>query len=163
MQKHAVKWLTVAADANHVPAMVKIATFYRFGRAELRNKVLDREWFQKAADFGDASAHNVLGIQDFFGQERQAFNIAGEKNVERGLSHLKTSAAKRYADAQHFLGGLYANGKEVPLNIERSFALYEQASIQGHRYASEALIKIHSAQKDSTGKHKKLPKLLKDS
>ena len=60
-----------AADANYVPAMVDLASMYRFGQGTAKNPTLAMQWLQRAAD-GDSLRRDAQSRPMFEHRRRRA-------------------------------------------------------------------------------------------
>jgi hypothetical protein len=57
----AIKWITLASDAGHVPAHVRLGYLYDHTPGTLQNEQLAFKFYLKAAMAGDAESQNVIG------------------------------------------------------------------------------------------------------
>jgi uncharacterized protein len=64
----AVEWYIKAAAQSFIPAEIRLAESYAYGRGVPRDKVQAAQWYRKAADQGDAGAQGTLAMLYTMGQ-----------------------------------------------------------------------------------------------
>lgn len=57
----AIRWITLASDAGHVPAHVRLGYLYDHTPGTLQNEQLAFKFYFKAAMAGDAESQNIIG------------------------------------------------------------------------------------------------------
>ena len=94
------------------------------------------EWYQLAADQGDAGAQTALGVI-------YANGLGLQKDPEKGLEWFRKAADQGYANAQNNLGTMYDRGDGVEQNYAEAIKWYRLAADQG--YANAQSTKVVSA------------------
>lgn len=124
-------------DPNSPASQYAKGLAYTNGDGVLRDTVLAREWFGKAAEQGHAAAQTALGLLYHRGSGGpEDFYLAQ-------LWYLK-AARQGDADAQANLGGMYWNGDGVQVDHERSYAWFSMAAKQGHAIAGNFIDNVTS-------------------
>ncbi|MBL0942195.1 MAG: SEL1-like repeat protein, partial [Alphaproteobacteria bacterium] len=95
------------------------------------------EWYQKAAEQGDAKAESNLGSMYAFGQ-------GVEQSYERAVEWWKKAAEHGRAGAQFNLATMYHKGRGVKQSIEKAVEWYRKAAEQGLTHAQNKLSLIYA-------------------
>jgi len=115
---------------------------------------------QKAAQQGDASAQDSLGLR--------FYNHPNDPNdYGKAVELFEKAAAQGFAPGQYHLGVMYANGAGVPKDTAKAVESYKKAASQGNDDAISTLARFYnyntSAPKDATQGDARLNAKLKDS
>lgn len=149
----AVKWFRMAAEQGHRFAQYQLGHMYAMGGGVNQNAIeaakwLRRvtehrdinqdydyhfgrkptetvEWYRKAAEKGNASAQNNLGVI-------YANGIGVAQNRTEAEKWYRKAAEQGYLDAQFYLGEMYANGDGVPVNNEEAVKWFRKAALRFH-------------------------------
>jgi len=144
-----VDQLRQQAEQGNAEAQNKLAGMYHFGQNVPQD---DREavaWWQKAADQGLAEAQNALSAMPkksaAVGQDdsRQSSSANSSPQVANNppqaplteLQRLQQAAEQGDAEAQYFLGVMYANGRGVAQDDRQAVAWWLKAAEQGYAIA----------------------------
>lgn len=90
------------------------------------------KWYRKAAEQGDATAQNRLGVMYAGGQ-----GVA--KDDSESLKWYRKAAEHGNASAQTNIGNRYANGRGVPKDEDEAVKWYRKAAEQGNASAQAKL------------------------
>jgi TPR repeat protein len=93
------------------------------------------QWFQKAADGGEAQAHLRLGFAHLQGE-------LGLRDAVQGRKHLKRAADAGVMDAQSLLGQCYEKGLGGPPDRDAAIAMYKLAAAGGSARAAASLKRL---------------------
>ncbi len=93
------------------------------------------QWFQKAADGGEAQAHLRLGFAHLQGE-------LGLRDAVQGRKHLKVAADAGLMDAQSLLGQCYEKGLGGPPDRDAAIAMYKLAAAGGSARAAASLKRL---------------------
>ncbi len=121
--------------------MTYLGGLYETGRGGLpKDYAQARQWYQKAADAGNAWAKNALlrlpSSADWFAEGKRYLN---EKDYAQALPPLQKAAEAGNVDAMNKLGGLYEYGQGVTQDYAQARQWYQKAAEAGSKYAKEAL------------------------
>lgn len=114
--RRAFQTYLVAAEAGHVPSMIKVGEMCEWGRGVMRDYNEACKWYLKAAEYGDARAQYLLG----------SFHEYYSDNELEYIGWLKKSAEQGYTDAKYELAAWHER-KEDPESLETAKSLYRQA------------------------------------
>ncbi|MCB1099757.1 MAG: sel1 repeat family protein [Verrucomicrobiae bacterium] len=123
----ALEWFQKAAGKDSLPAMYQMARLYETGASGLpKDESKSNDWYQKAAQLGDAQSQNQLGIKFRDGR-------GVSKDPDNALKWFSAAAAQRYSPAMVNLGIMYedGNGKPVKQDYVIAARLYGEAAKQG--------------------------------
>lgn len=109
------------ADAGNIQAYHNLAMLYANGQGVEENDDLAREWCEKAANAGLATAQHHLGY---------ILLAAGETDV--ALNWWEQAAEQGLADAQHDLAQQYLLGELIEKDLDTAADWYEAAANQDH-------------------------------
>lgn len=146
-----------AAERNYVPAIMKVAGFYWRGETVEKDVHAYFLWISKAAELGDGTAQNNLGVCYHDGngiakdlkQARYWYEQAAEKNnvyamnnlrqlcneekdVEGEIKWTRAGAEHGHKDCQYKLALDYDGGYGVKADEEQAEYWYKKAADQGH-------------------------------
>lgn len=80
--------------------------------------------YLEAAELGNASAQNSLGLMYHYG-------VGVPQNYIEAEKWYRLAVEQGFAEAQYFLGGMYANGQGVPQNGVMAYVWFSLAAAQG--------------------------------
>lgn len=123
-QTDALYWFKKASDANDIQAQMYCAAAYLFGLGVQKNDELAKRYYIAAAKGGNSLAQYTLA-QSFI-DSRDA------SNKKLGLIWLMKAVEKNNPAAQATLGEMYAQGKMVPVDLEKAKALINLSIAQGY-------------------------------
>jgi TPR repeat protein len=99
-----------------------MAEFYANGEGVTKDEVQAATWYRKAAEQGDASGQNALGVYYFYGR-----GVA--KDYKQAAFWYRKASDQGDAIAQSNLGEVYANGFGVAKDEIEAYAYYNLAAI----------------------------------
>jgi TPR repeat protein len=142
----AVELFAAGAESGCAFAQNNLATMYHNGRGVPKNSAKAREWYTLAAAQGDKHAKDFLEshpeLDASLGVDvlvRRAKNYYDAKNYEQAVSLFRLAADKGDAEAQNYLGYMYACGLGVPKDAEVAVRWYRAAAEQGDTLARNNL------------------------
>ncbi|MCP0914096.1 MULTISPECIES: tetratricopeptide repeat protein [Legionella] len=138
--EQALSWFKKAAEGNDVQAQMYCAAAYLFGIGTNKNSNLAKKYYIDAAKNGNSIAEYTLA--EHFLQSRHG------NDKKLGLIWLNKAVEKGNPQAQLKLGELYAEGKLVPKDLDKSSQLINQAIAQDYVDAIYEAGKIAEEQKD---------------
>ena len=97
-----------------------------------RDLVRSRHWYQQAAGGGDVLFLHWVG--------RVSFDL---EDWDAAIAAFSEASARDYPPSQYWLGSMYRDGKGVPTDIDKTKALYEQATAAGHLFAKRDLAVLY--------------------
>jgi TPR repeat protein len=115
---------------------------YKLGEGTAKNLEKSFEYYEKAANQGNAGAQFILGVMYYFGEETA-------KNMKKAFEYYEKAANQGHADAQNNLAEMYKLGEGRVKNMKKAFEYYEKAANQGHAEAKIELEKLLSSQCES--------------
>jgi TPR repeat protein len=98
-----------------------------------RDEVVAAEWYRRAAEQGDASAQNNLGIMYANGQ-------GVPQDDELAVHWYRLAAEQGHALAQYNLGGMYNSGRGVARDTVRSYMWMLLAADAGDSSAGKSAV-----------------------
>lgn len=127
------------AEAGEVEAQVELGMLYCFGNLTSvgvkQDKAQAVNWFQKAAEQGNANGQFMLG-------SCYAGGIGVKKNVSEAIKWIRKAAEQDLAEAQSVLGQCYLTGDGVPHDEAEAKKWLQKASDHGHKSAKQLLDEI---------------------
>ena len=159
----AIKWLTKAADLNHLKSQAGLGVMYMMGDKELgQDYALAEKYLSMAAERGFPKAQLALsylyrGMQEYakalawankcLDVEPEAGCVLGqiydeglgvEPDIRKAMGYYEKAADGGDADAQNILGNYYSSVErtEEELDLERAFNYYQKSAAQGHVYGT---------------------------
>jgi tetratricopeptide (TPR) repeat protein len=100
---------------------------YLFGEGVAQDFAKAREWYQQAADIGNAEAMFYLGIIYQVGNQDQGV----PQDYAKAREWYEKAADKGNANAMNSLAGLYYDGNGVPQDYAKAREWYEKAADKG--------------------------------
>ena len=167
--EEAVKWFEKAAAQGLVDAKFFLGSMYECGEGVEKNYDTAFKWFKEAADLGDKEAMGILNdwdhvrekrfagcslerIMEFAKQgEAEAMFAVGckyfygdyyediEVNYKEALNWFLKAADKGYAEAAHYIGNMYLDGKGVDKNYGNALLWWQKAEKSGFRQAAYSI------------------------
>jgi TPR repeat protein len=116
--------LLARAKAGNRDAEFQVGDAYDIGKKVVRDEAQAAEWYQKAADQGDARAQHNLGVLYEFGD-------GVPKDAVRAAALYRKSAEQGFAASQFSLGLCYVHGNGVPQDYAQALSWYQKAAEQG--------------------------------
>lgn len=133
--QQAVKYYTLASEANHPQAIYNLGLVYLEGSGVVpKDEKLGLEMLHQAGDQGLLEAQRCLGV--FYTNEAQ-------ENWERAVYYFKLAAKQKDRDSQYYLGLCYEEGCGVQENTCIAANYYKLAAEQGHEEAQYRLALFH--------------------
>lgn len=133
--QQAVKYYTLASEANHPQAIYNLGLVYLEGSGGVpKDERLGLEMLHKASDQGLLEAQRYLGV--FYTNEAQ-------ENWERAVYYFKLAAKQKDRESQYYLGLCYEEGCGVQENTCIAANYYKLAAEQGHEEAQYRLALFH--------------------
>ncbi len=88
--------------------------------------------FRKAAEQGDITSQNNLGVCYYYG-----YGVS--KNLEEAIKWFRKAAKQGCVEAQSVLGSCYYNGYGIPQDLEKAVKWFSKAAEQGNAHAEYML------------------------
>lgn len=121
----ALYWLQESARNGSGPAASLLGQLYDIGELLEKDEIKAAEWFQLGVNLKDPTSQHKLGLYHISG--RGGLN----KDIEKGINLLKSSADQGYIEAQVSLGILYIRDIEVKADFIEANRLFKLAAEQG--------------------------------
>ncbi len=125
------------AEAGQVRAQVTLGLMYEQGEGVARNVAQAVQWFERAAQNGNATLRHDLAVKYFKGEGIPQDYAAAAK-------WWKLSAADGLAQSQYDLGVLFYRGLGVEQSYSEAAALYSSAAAKAHPRAQYSLAVMHA-------------------
>ncbi|MCF6283917.1 MAG: hypothetical protein L3K26_01815 [Candidatus Hydrogenedentes bacterium] len=137
----AFRWLSKAADQEHVGAQYHLGRMYAEGRGVAQDSSMALDWLQKASEQGETGAQFELGLMYLNGTGVIQDNA-------KALAWFHKAAEQDNPGALYHLGILYAEGSDASLDLDLALDSFRRAAELGHADAQ-----YHLGQKllDGTG------------
>ncbi len=135
----ALKYMTIAAEGNHVQAQVELGDYYRSGKPGTNLTPSSEQalfWYEKAALAQHAEAQMKIGEMHYSGE-------GAERNRFEGIRWYELAAEKYYTPALIFLAGIYWNGDPLPQDKSKAYSfllLARQGATDETRAGVDALM-----------------------
>ena len=126
------KYLLVALGYNYAEAQYKVAEYYTKGYGCEVDEELAVEWYEKAANQGNAWAQESLGDCYYNGE-------GVEKDYKQAVEWYEKAANQRNASAQNKLACRYYAGEGVEKDYKQAVEWFEKAVNQGNAWAQNNL------------------------
>jgi hypothetical protein len=123
------------AEQGNPEAQYKVGEMYELGRGVVADKERAREWFDKAAKQGHQKSSYRLLYLDI---EKNGMNPQRKQQLDQ----LRREAKSGVADAQYFVGRMYANGVGVQRNLNEAQSWMSKATFNGVPEAESELVII---------------------
>ncbi len=129
----AAHYLRAPAESGDAPSMELLGNLFCEGKGGLKQSDEDCvRWLSRAADLGIASAQANFGFMLATGQKT-------EKDVSRGVSYVRKSAAAGHYLGQDFLGLFYYDGLGVAQDYQLAMLWLRRAAAQGFTGSAELM------------------------
>lgn len=116
-----VKYLTLAAELNHVYSQYLLGYKYLVGEYVIKSFIKAKKWLVLAAENDDAQSQYLLGISYFEdGKNKMVLSL------EDAIKWLIKSANNKYKEAMKKLAWCYENGVGVTKSKEEAQKLYKE-------------------------------------
>ena len=128
--EEALKWYRMAAKQNNADAQYTLGKMYAAGDGVKKSRDRAFEYFNMAAEQKHPEA---------------AFEVAKfleNGNSAKAFEFYTTAAAAGVPGAQYALGKMFATGKSVPVDFEKSSKYYQAAAEQGDLNSQLTLLKM---------------------
>jgi TPR repeat protein len=126
-----------AAELDHVPAQVTLATLLLQGDALRKNEKQAAIWAKRAARFGSPDGMFLLA-------KMQAEGTGMQKDLAAAAKNYKRAADAGHALAQFNLATMYESNKLGAPDFAKAAELYRRAAEQGNAAAQWRLASLHS-------------------
>lgn len=138
-----IKWMTKAAEQNHIFAINNLAICYQTGSAVKKDFGKAIDLLERAASLGDMMAYYNIGQSYFFG-------LGVEKDIKKALDYIQKAANSNVDGcgyAQNLLGQIYENGireggVEISVDNDKAIMWYSRAVESGDEEAKTALARL---------------------
>lgn len=163
-----------AAEREYVPAIMRVANFYKRGEIVVKDNASYYLWILKAAQMGNHDAENRVGVclhdgigtnvnlseaYEWYVKAAQAGNILAMDNLrllcyqqemyDEYLKWSRMGAENGYAECQYTMGNLYYNGKYFQKDYAQAKYWFRMAAQQDHAKACNMLaVILHDSDKD---------------
>ncbi len=121
-----------AAKNGDSYAMYNLAGAYLFGEGTGKNVAKAIEWYQKAAEAGNAEAQGYLG---YIYTEGKVQGYVVGKDYGKALQYVNKAVAQNDALGQYVLGWMYHYGQGVSKDYMKAMTLYQKAAEQNQAHA----------------------------
>jgi len=129
------RFQTKLAEQGNAEAQYKVGEMYEMGKGAKKDLKKAHEWFEKSAKQGHKKAsYKILyieidnnGLNDF---------------TKSQLGNIRKEAASGNADAQYFLGKMYAAGVGVPKSLTNALTWLNKATFNGVSEAEHEAIAV---------------------
>ncbi len=139
----AVQWYRAAAQADHLPAMYRLAMLYRSGEVAADKPVRAAArraphlasavtWLTRAAERGHTDAQYELG-------QMHAQGLGTTQDFGQALHWYGLAATQGHAKAQFNLGFLHAHGQGVEQDYLKAYEWYAISEASGYALAKQNL------------------------
>ena len=116
-----VKYLTLAAELNHVYSQYLLGYKYLVGEYVVKSFIKAKKWLVLAAENDNAQSQYLLGISYFEdGKNKMVLSL------EDAIKWLIKSANNKYKEAMKKLAWCYENGVGVTKSKEEAQKLYKE-------------------------------------
>lgn len=132
----AMKWLTDAAEKNHIDAQFAIGHMYYYGKGVEVNYTKAIVNFILSASNGNANAQNMLAICYMNGQ-------GAHQDYNKAIKYFELAAKQGLAQAQFNLGMLYFYGQGINKDIKKAIELFTLAADNGDNDAQMVLGELY--------------------
>ena len=123
------------ANQGNPEAQYKVGEMYETGKGVKKDKAVSREWFEKASSKGHQKAsYKILYID---------ISTNGLDDYSKSqLTNLRREAESNNADAQYYLGKMYAQGVGLPKSLNNALTWLNKATYNGVLEAETEAIEI---------------------
>lgn len=118
-------WQSMGREFLIFKALSNLGCCYRDGRGVDQSYEKAKEWFEKAAEQGDALGQFHVGWLYFCG-------YGVEQDYKKSLEFWILSAEQRDETAMFNIGTLYLNGQGVEKSYEKAVEWFKKAAEEGH-------------------------------
>ena len=142
----AFPWFEKAANQNHGPSQMMLASMYRQGNGVARNTSLARQWLHRAATNRVQRARVELA-------QNYAFGNGEVQDWRKAAYHTYLAARQGHPKAQRNLAEAFLSGRGLPKNRRLGLGWLAASSAAGDKKASEMLDKQLPNAKPTVRKH----------
>lgn len=144
-----IRWLKLAADHGHAPAMVRLKLYYGLGVITEKDETKSREYLLRAAEAGDADSQHELGRNYARGRDGLP------KDASLAVRWYERASASNHLAAINALADLLRKGAEgVPADLSAARKLSQRAADLGNAKAmcdlANMLLKGEGGDKNAT-------------
>lgn len=134
----ALYYFRLAAENGNLNALAYLGKLYSEKNDFIKqNNQTALQFFQRAADKGNAIGQAGLGLAYYYG--------AGiEKNYEKAFKLFQLSAEQTYVEGQLMLGIMYYNGHGIKRDYKMAVKWFQAAAQSGHVLAYYNLAQMHA-------------------
>ena len=126
-----------AANNGDLEAQYLLAKMYFAGEGAPQSYPQAVQWYRKSAEAGYAPAQFALGMML---ERRQGVR---RSNFLAALKWIEKAAGQEYAPAMYAAAMIYAEGRRVPVNLDRAIVWFRKSSSQGHVDAQYQLARLY--------------------
>lgn len=119
--KRTIDLLMKLAAQGDAGAQCELAHAYLVGDRVPKDSKEAEKWFTSAASLGNGHAQYHLATFRLSG-------INGKVDVGKGIGLLEKAAQENYAEAHVLLGSIYGSDNEMPYDLEKAYAHFDQAA-----------------------------------
>ena len=134
----ALPLLKQAAAANYFPALNVLGEMHEVGDGVTQDFAVAQQWFQKAADAGDAKGQLNLALH--------YLRVEDARDFTQAAKWFKLAAEQNEPEAQYFYARLLLDGKGIELNVDQAMVWLAKSSVQGHAPARHFLHLMQQAE-----------------
>lgn len=128
-ESEGVKWYRIAAEQGNTCAQSTMGWCYRFGKGVPIDGSEVIKWYRMAAENGDMYAQSNLADFYYTGE------YLPSRDHYEAIKWLRLSANQGDAASMIFLGKIFENGYEIPVNESEAEKWYRKAAERGVEYA----------------------------
>lgn len=128
--------LSSAAEHGYRAAQVDLAALYESGAGVAKDEQAALQWYERAAEAGDAAALRALGI---YTQEGKG---GLDPDLPRAREHFRAASEMGDGEASRRLGAMFERGEGGAVDVEAARRLYSRAVEQGDRPAQAELRRL---------------------
>ena len=121
----ALKWLRKGAEGGSAQSAYVLGLMYLNGQGVEADAGEAVRWQRKGVELGSPKSMLELGTYTLLGQN------GIKRNVTEGLRLIKQAGEQGLADAQNYLGYLYAKGEDAEQDLAKAVIWYRKAADQG--------------------------------
>ena len=130
--------LQQAAAANYAPACIALGEMFEAGEGVKQDPEAAAQWFEKAANMGDAKGQLHLGVH--------YLRLKEGRDFKQAAAWFKRAAEQNEPEAEYFYARLLLDGKGVEQDRPEAMVWFGRASAQGHAAAQRFLYLLRQAE-----------------